>query len=102
MRYAPLGLLTLIASLPYLAGAHSFAPDTPETGSVEDIAKATTEPRFLSPWVSYLPASPAAVSPRASAERIRNSGANIRTRLGARMAPTALIAHQNSNRPNPW
>ena len=53
MRYAPLGLLTLIGSLPYLAGAQSFAPDTPESGSVEEIAKATTETRFLSPWVAY-------------------------------------------------
>src|SRR5262249_61078057 len=64
MRYAPLGLLALISFLPHLACAQSFAPDTPEAGSVEEIAKATTEPRFLSPWVAYLPAAKGAVSPR--------------------------------------
>src|SRR5215472_14237946 len=70
MRYAPLGLLALIGSLPHLACAQSFAPDTPEAGSVEEIAKATTETRFLSPWVAYLPASNGAVSPRAFLHRI--------------------------------
>src|SRR5215469_5370737 len=70
MRYAPLGLLALIASLPHLACAQSFAPDTPEAGSVAEIAKATTETRFLSPWVAYLPASDGAVSPRSFLHRI--------------------------------
>jgi Zinc carboxypeptidase len=37
--------------------------DTPEPGSVEAIAKATTDPRFNSPWVSYLPASRTVPSP---------------------------------------
>jgi hypothetical protein len=55
MRYAPLALLAVITYLPHLARAQSFAPDTPEAGSVEEIAKATTETRFLSPWVAYLP-----------------------------------------------
>jgi hypothetical protein len=45
-------------------------PDTPEAGSVEEIAQATTEPRFLSPWVSYIPASSTVVSPRAFLHRI--------------------------------
>ena len=31
-------------------------PDTPEPGSVEGIARFTTEPRFLNPWVAYVPA----------------------------------------------
>ena len=39
------------------------APDTPEPGSVEAIAKATGDPRFLSPWVSYLPQSQSVPSP---------------------------------------
>ena len=47
-----------------------FAPDTAEPGSVEDIAKATTEARFLSPWVSYLPASSTVPSPRVFFGRI--------------------------------
>ena len=46
------------------------APDLPEPGSVEEIAKATTAPQFLSPWVSYLPASTAVPSPRAFLHRI--------------------------------
>jgi len=37
--------------------------DTPEPGTTEAIAKATTEARFLSPWVSYVPASSKVPSP---------------------------------------
>ena len=44
--------------------AQSVAPDTAEAGSIEEIAKATTEPRFSSPWVSYVPASPTVPSPK--------------------------------------
>jgi Zinc carboxypeptidase len=62
--------LTLIALLPRLLCAQAFAPDTPESGSVEEIARATTEARFLSPWVAYLPASAQVVSPRAFLHRI--------------------------------
>ena len=40
-----------------------FAPDTPEPGSVEAIAALTTEPRFGSPWVAYVPASATVPSP---------------------------------------
>jgi len=46
------------------------APDTAEPGSIEEIARDTTEPRFLSPWVAYLPASPTVTSPRAFLHRI--------------------------------
>ncbi len=37
--------------------------DTPEPGSAESIAKATTDPRYNSPWVSYLPESKTVPSP---------------------------------------
>jgi hypothetical protein len=47
-----------------------IAPDTAEPGSAEEIAHATTEPRFSSPWVSYLPASASVPSPRAFFGRI--------------------------------
>ena len=47
-----------------------FTPDTPEPGSIDEISKATTELRFLSPWVSYLPASSTVPSPRAFFGRI--------------------------------
>jgi len=46
------------------------APDTAESGSIEEIARATTDARFLSPWVAYLPASATVVSPRAFLHRI--------------------------------
>jgi hypothetical protein len=48
----------------------SPAPDTAEPGSIEEIARATTEARFLSPWVAYLPASETVPSPRAFLHRI--------------------------------
>jgi len=56
---------TLLAQI-----ASPTAPDTPEPGSVEAIAKATTETQFLSPWVSYFPASSTIPSPRAFYGRI--------------------------------
>ncbi|HXH66870.1 MAG TPA: M14 family zinc carboxypeptidase [Candidatus Limnocylindrales bacterium] len=55
------------------SGSHaqsSPSPDTFEPGSAEEISKATTESRFLSPWVSYLPASSSVPSPRAFFGRI--------------------------------
>ena len=39
-------------------------PDVEEPGSAAEIAAATTESRFLSPWVAYLPSSPSVPSPR--------------------------------------
>ena len=38
-------------------------PDAAEPGSVEAIAGFTTEPRFLSPWVAYVPVSDSVPSP---------------------------------------
>jgi hypothetical protein len=64
-----LAALLLLACLP-AAGRAEVAPDLAEAGSVEEIAKATTEPRFLSPWVAYLPASASVPSPRAFLHRI--------------------------------
>ncbi len=49
MRHARFWLPALITCLPPFGLAQSFAPDTPEAGSVEEIAQATTETRFLSP-----------------------------------------------------
>ena len=63
----------LFLALTLAVGAHAQSvvmPDTPEPGSADEISKATTEPRFLSPWVSYLPASPTVPSPRAFFGRI--------------------------------
>src|SRR5579863_10708912 len=63
-------LPALIALAPRTICAQSVAPDTAEAGSVSEIARATTESRFLSPWVSYLPASVSVVSPRTFLHRI--------------------------------
>ncbi len=49
MRLVATGLLAASA---VTAG---IAPDRAEPGSVEAIARFTSEPRFLSPWVSYVP-----------------------------------------------
>jgi len=49
-----------IAAIP---AAAQVAPDRPEPGSREAIAAATTEPRFLSPWVADLPDHPTIPSP---------------------------------------
>ncbi|HUI51880.1 MAG TPA: M14 family zinc carboxypeptidase [Terriglobales bacterium] len=43
---------------------NSVGPDTAEAGSIEEIAKDTTQAQFSSPWVSYLPASKSVPSPR--------------------------------------
>ncbi len=43
--------------------AQEPAADTPEPGTREAIAAATTEPRFLSPWVADLPQSASVPSP---------------------------------------
>jgi len=43
--------------------ANPYAPDKVEPGSVEAIAKDTTEPRFGNRWVAYVPASATVVSP---------------------------------------
>lgn len=40
-----------------------YAPDEAEPGSVEAIARFTTEPRFSNPWVAYVPASATVPSP---------------------------------------
>jgi hypothetical protein len=71
MLYRPLLMLCLAMAAPIGAPAQSLGnPDSAEPGSAEEIAKATTEARFLSPWVAYLPASSTVPSPRAFLKRI--------------------------------
>ncbi len=45
------------------ASEPAHAPDVPEPGSIEAIAEATTDPKFLNPWVSYVPESADVPSP---------------------------------------
>ena len=77
MLAMPRIFFTLLALTATLASAQQTAPDTPEAGSVEEIARATTEPRFLSPWVAYLPASARVVSPRAFLHRIPGAAGEL-------------------------
>jgi hypothetical protein len=42
---------------------NQFAPDIAERGSIEAIAAATGDTRFVSPWVAYLPSSATVSSP---------------------------------------
>ena len=69
MRAFVLACAVLVFSFS-VKGQAAVSPDTAEPGSIEEIAKATTEAQFLSPWVLYLPASAHVPSPRAFYGRI--------------------------------
>src|ERR1700730_3206193 len=70
MNHFVIVLLALLQSLTASSSTKQYTPDVPEPGSVEAIAKATTDPHFLSPWVSYLPQSSTVVSPQRFLGRI--------------------------------
>src|SRR6202163_2064736 len=70
MNHFVISLLALLQSITASPSTNQYAPDAPETGSIEAIAKATTDPHFLSPWVSYLPQSSTVVSPQKFLGRI--------------------------------
>src|SRR5438552_18049746 len=66
-RLAPSCLL----SLAFLTvNANAQGPDVLEPGSVEAISAATTDPHFVSPWVSYIPQSATVPSPEKFLGRI--------------------------------
>ena len=69
IRSLLVGCFLLLSSAQLLPQTANL-PDAPEAGSTEDISKATTAPQFLSPWVSYVPASANVPSPRAFFGRI--------------------------------
>jgi len=57
-------ILVFLVCLPIFSSAQLVpAADTSEPGSIEAIAKATTDPHYNSPWVSYLPESKTVPSP---------------------------------------
>jgi zinc carboxypeptidase len=63
--------VTWISSLVLLAvSATAQTPDIPEPGSIEEIAGATTDPHYVSPWVSFVPQSKAVPSPEKFLGRI--------------------------------
>jgi len=55
--------LTCLFAAVALAAQNPNAPDKPEPGSVEAIAKQVTDPRFTNPWVAYVPDSETVTSP---------------------------------------
>ena len=62
--------LSILLSVTELISAQTVLPDIPEAGSAEAIAAATGDKRFLSPWVSYVPASSTVPSPERFLGRI--------------------------------
>ena len=92
MRILTRSLLWLAIIYSALLHAQAPAPDTPEPGSIEEIAAATTEPRFLSPWVSYIPASSTVVSPRAFWHRIPGAPGELASTSAAYAYSRALAA----------
>ena len=65
------GLALALSAIFFLAASPDiFAPDTPEPGTSERITQLTTDPRYLSPWVSYVPDSKSVPSPNKFLGRI--------------------------------
>ena len=91
MRSAP--ALVLLAAATSVPGPETgVAPDTPEAGSVEAIAGATGDPRFLSPWIAYLPASATVPSPLAFFGRIMGAPGEMADTAKAHAYCRALAA----------
>jgi hypothetical protein len=63
VRFLVLTLSIVQALTAAMLAQTAATPDVPEPGSVEAIAAATGDRRFLSPWVSYLPQSATVPSP---------------------------------------
>ncbi|MEX0879325.1 MAG: M14 family zinc carboxypeptidase [Thermoanaerobaculia bacterium] len=74
LRYA---CLCLVLIGPAAAPAQDYAPDVPEAGSVEAIAKFTTEPRFGNPWVAYVPSSATVPSPTKSLGHVAGAAGEL-------------------------
>ncbi|MCI0411383.1 peptidase [bacterium] len=61
-RFVTLSLFIFLTSLIVVA-QNPYDPDTPEAGSVQAIARYTTETKFGNPWVAYVPDSSTVPSP---------------------------------------
>jgi len=73
MFRATLWIVLLVCSVPAIAQS----PDIPEPGSLEAIAKATTDPHFISPLVSYVPQSSTVPSPEKFFGRIMGAAGEL-------------------------
>jgi hypothetical protein len=90
-----MSLVLLVAMLGVagpLAEDADVSPDTAEPGSVEAIAAATSESRFLSPWVAYLPESASVPSPRDFLGRIAGAPGELVDTAKAHAYGRALAA----------
>src|SRR5580693_9588390 len=67
--------MSSLALLTVTAAAQT--PDIAEPGSVEAIAAATTDPHYVSPWVSYIPQSPTVPSPEKFLGRIMGASGEL-------------------------
>jgi hypothetical protein len=77
-RRASCKLVLALAAILFLAASPStYTPDTPEPGSSERIAKLTTDMRYLSPWVSYVPDSNKVPSPKKFLGRITGEAGEL-------------------------
>ena len=66
-----LGVFSLSLAFTFLVDiAAAQSPDIAESGSTEAIAAATTDPHYVSPWVSYVPQSNTVPSPEKFLGRI--------------------------------
>jgi hypothetical protein len=56
-------LLALLSLLTPASADETYAPDVAEPDSIDAIARFTTDPRFVNPWVAYVPESAEVPSP---------------------------------------
>lgn len=63
LKHFLFGIIGLLIAVP-APTENPYSPDTPESGSVEAIAHDTTEPRYGSSWVAYVPESSSVSSPK--------------------------------------
>jgi Zinc carboxypeptidase len=63
-------LFGIVSFAPFVSAAAAQSPDIPEPGSMEAIAAATTDPHYISPWVSFIPQSSTVPSPEKFLGRI--------------------------------
>jgi hypothetical protein len=82
-------VIRALAAALLLAGA---ASDSPEPGSAEAIAAATSDKRFLSPWVASLPESASVPSPRVYFGRIMGAPGELVNTARAHQYCRALAA----------
>ena len=95
----------LIAWLVPLSGAGGqLAPDMAEPGSIEAIAEFTSEARFSSPWVAYVPEAAGIPSPTDYLGRLIGQPGEL-TRVEVRVVADDVLGADDCERgesPPPW